>query len=194
MTAAIVLAAGASTRLGEPKQLVMLGGETLLERAVRVAREAGCAPVLVVVGASFPEVLAYNKLGDAIQVINNTWQKGMATSIERGVRTLGIVAKDADGVVLMTCDQPAVTPEHLRALAATGQVIASAYAGRRGVPAYFPSSSFPALLNLQGDAGARELLREAATVDLAGGELDVDTAADLEEAIRLESRSQNRRE
>jgi CTP:molybdopterin cytidylyltransferase MocA len=180
--AAVVLAAGASTRLGELKQLAEMGGETLLERAVRVAREAGCSPVLVVVGASSHEVLAYSQLGDALPVVNDEWQEGMASSIVRGLRTLGIVAEDADGVVLMTCDQPAVTAEHLRALMASGAVTASAYGGRRGVPAYFPGGSFPELERLTGDAGARELLREAETVELPGGELDVDSAADLAKA------------
>jgi CTP:molybdopterin cytidylyltransferase MocA len=84
----------------------------------------------------------------------------------------------------MTCDQPAVTAGHLRKLTATGEITASAYAGRRGVPAYFPAAAFPALMRLTGDAGARELLRDAATVELAGGELDVDTAVDLDEAKR----------
>ena len=187
MIAAVVLAAGASTRLGEPKQLAMLGGETLLERAARTAREAGCAPVVVVLGASYAQVLAatFGKLGDAIPVINDKWQKGMSTSIGLGVRTLALVAKGADGVVLMTCDQPAVTAEHLRALTATGEVTASAYVGRRGVPAFFPAATFAGLMELHGDAGARELLRAVATVELAGGELDVDTSADLAEAQRL---------
>jgi molybdenum cofactor cytidylyltransferase len=185
VTAAVVLAAGASTRLGEPKQLVKIGGETLLERAVRVAREAGCAPVVVVVGASFPEVLGNSSLGDVVPVINDKWQNGMASSIVRGIRTLGIVANDADGVVLMTCDQPAVTAEHLRALVAAGEVTGSAYAGRRGVPAYFPAAAFRVLLELRGDAGARELLREALVVELVGGELDVDTAADRAAAERI---------
>ena len=185
MTAAVVLAAGASTRLGEPKQLVKIGGETLLERAVRTARAAGCSPVVVVVGASFPEVLGNSRLGDVVPVINDKWQNGMASSIVRGIRTLGIVAKDADGVVLMTCDQPAVTVEHLRALVAAGEVTASAYAGRRGVPAYFPAAAFAVLMELRGDAGARELLREAPVVELAGGELDVDTAADRAAAERM---------
>ncbi len=187
MRAAVVLAAGASTRLGEPKQLVMLAGETLLERAVRTAREAGCQPIVVVLGASYGEVLAgtYGTLGDAIPVINDKWQKGMATSIGLGVRTLGLVAKEAEGVVLMTCDQPAVTVEHLRALMAAGEVTASAYAGRRGVPAYFPAATFGELMKLTGDAGARELLREAPAIELAGGELDVDHPHDRAAAERL---------
>jgi len=194
-TAAIILAAGASTRLGEPKQLAMLDGETLLRRAVQVARQAGCSPVIVVLGASFHEVLAYSLLGDAIPVINERWQEGMATSIQSGLKAVstglkavqtGIAAVGAEvcGVVLMTCDQPAVTAEHLRALMATGEVTASEYAGRRGVPAYFPAAVFAQLMQLSGDAGARGLLRGARAVELAAGELDIDTPEALSEARR----------
>jgi molybdenum cofactor cytidylyltransferase len=179
--AAIVLAAGASTRLGEPKQLVMLGAETLLERAVRTARAAGCEPVVVVLGAAAERILERCDLGSAVVVMNPEWEEGMASSIRAGLRAIG----GADGVVLMTCDQPAVTAEHLLALSATGEVTASAYAGRRGVPAYFPAACFAALIELSGKAGARELLRSAATVELADGELDVDTAADLKAAKQL---------
>ncbi len=188
MTAAVVLAAGASTRLGEPKQLVMLGGETLLERAVRVAHEAGCAPVVVVLGAAAELVAARCDLGSAVVVVNEAWEEGMASSIQTGLRAVRVGVGGvggADGVVLMTCDQPAVTAEHLLALMAAGQVTASAYACRWGVPAFFPGAAFPALAALRGDAGARELLRGAATVELIGGELDVDTATDLAEATRL---------
>jgi molybdenum cofactor cytidylyltransferase len=182
MTAAVVLAAGDSTRLGEPKQLVMLGGETLLERAVRVAREAGFVPVVVVLGAVVEQIRQRCELRGAAVVENDAWKEGMASSIRAG---LSAVPAAIEGVVLMTCDQPAVTVEHLRALTASGGVAASAYAGRRGVPAYFPAASFPALVELRGDAGARELLRSAVTVELVGGELDVDTASDLAEATRL---------
>jgi molybdenum cofactor cytidylyltransferase len=188
VTAAVVLAAGASTRLGEPKQLVMLGGETLLDRAVRTAREAGCEPVVVVLGAEAERIRERCDLGGAVVVVNGAWEEGMASSIRTGLRAVRVgvgAVGGADGLVLMTCDQPAVTAEHLLALMAAGQVTASAYAERRGAPAYFPVTAFPALAALRGDAGARELLRGAATVELIGGELDVDTAADLAAAIRL---------
>jgi molybdenum cofactor cytidylyltransferase len=181
VTAAVVLAAGASTRLGEPKQLVRIGGEALLERAVRVAREAGCAPIVVVLGAEAERIRAACDLGDAVIVENERWSEGMASSIQTGIRAVG----DVDGAVLMTCDQPAVTVGHLRVLMATGEVAASAYAGRGGVPAYLPASLFPALMLLRGDAGARELLRTARTVELPGGELDVDTADELAQARAL---------
>jgi molybdenum cofactor cytidylyltransferase len=178
--AAVVLAAGASTRLGELKQLVFLGEETLLERAVRVAREAGCLPVVVVLGAGYAQVLGNSLLGDAVQVINDRWEEGMASSIRLGVQSLGFAAKDAEGVVLMTCDQPAVTVEHLEALMCGQEVKASRYAERNGVPAFFPREYFGRLMELEGDHGAREMLRSAAFVELEGGELDVDTPEDLE--------------
>jgi CTP:molybdopterin cytidylyltransferase MocA len=177
-TAAVVLAAGASTRLGQLKQLVRLGEETLLERAVRLAREAGCSPVVVVLGAEYVQI-GNSLLGDAVPVVNDRWEEGMASSILLGVQTLGFVAKEAEGVVIMTCDQPAVTAPHLRALMGADEVMASHYAGRNGVPAYFPSSQFGELMKLRGDAGARELLRTARSVELPGGELDVDTTDDL---------------
>jgi molybdenum cofactor cytidylyltransferase len=183
--ATVVLAAGASKRLGQPKQLVMLGGETLLERAVRVAREAGCSPIVVVVGAEYVQVLSNCVLGDVVTVINENWREGMASSIRLGVRTLGIVAKDAQGVLLMTCDQPAVAARHLCHLILKDEVKASRYAGKTGVPAFFPKTYFDRLMNLEGDAGARELLAEARYEELENGELDIDTPADLARAREL---------
>jgi molybdenum cofactor cytidylyltransferase len=181
MIAAVVLAAGASTRLGEPKQMAIVTGERLLERAVRVAREAGCAPVVVVLGARAQEIRAACDLGHAIVAVNEGWGEGMGSSLRVGVSA----CTGAEGVLVTTCDQPAVTAEHLRALMATGEVTASGYAARRGVPAYFPAAMFGALLELRGDAGARELLREARMVELVGGELDVDTSGALAEARRV---------
>ncbi len=181
MIAAVVLAAGASTRLGEPKQLVKLGGETLLERAVRTAREAGCSPVVAVLGAAAELIAEQCDLSDAVVVVNELWDEGMGSSLRVGLGAVG----GAEGVVLMTCDQPAVTAAHLRALMDSGGVTASAYAGRRGVPAYFPASAFAGLLELKGDRGARDLLRMAAAIELVDGEVDVDTAEDLARAERM---------
>ena len=131
--AAIILAAGASRRLGQPKQLVRLGEETLLERAIRVAAEAGCAPVIVVLGASSAQILAQSSLAPAIIVLNSAWEEGMASSIRLGI---GSLAPGTTAALLMTCDQPAVTAAHLRRLAleAPEEPVASAYSERRGVP------------------------------------------------------------
>jgi molybdenum cofactor cytidylyltransferase len=173
--AAIVLAAGESKRLGEPKQLVPFGWENLLERAVRVAGEAGCSPVIVVLGASAEAVRSGCELANAVVVVNQDWAQGMGGSIRLGVGAL----RDVDACVVMTCDMPAVTADHLRALMITGELTASQYGGRRGVPAYFPQKSFSSLMALSGDTGAKELLRSGRCVELIGGELDIDTPADL---------------
>jgi molybdenum cofactor cytidylyltransferase len=186
---AIVLAAGASRRLGQPKQLIKLGGETLIERAIRLANEAGAAPVIVVLGAHFEIVCASITLNEAILSINNQWERGIASSIHSGLRTLDVVAKEASGVLIMSCDQPRLRAAHLHALIeafiAQNQpaIAASAYAGVHGIPAVFPRSMFAKLLALRGDKGARALLNNPPCPVIAlafeGGEVDIDEPGDL---------------
>jgi CTP:molybdopterin cytidylyltransferase MocA len=172
--AAIILAAGASRRLGESKQNARLAGETLVERSVRVAHRAGLSPIFVIsrAGAELPPVAL------AAVLPNPEAAEGMASSIRIGVAAA--IAAGSAGAVILACDQPAVTPDHLRRLAAAdAEILASAYGGRNGVPAYFPAAFFSALTQLQGDSGARGLLVSARSIPLAGGELDIDTPADL---------------
>lgn len=176
--AAVILAAGASRRLGNPKQLVLINGERLLERAVRVAVEAGCKP-LVILGFQAAEIAAQCSLRNAEIILNPDWEQGMGTSIRAGIQA----AQGSGAAIVMTCDQPAVTAHHLKALiaaAANGEIVASGYAGRPGVPAYFPESCFPPLLELNEDTGARDLLRDARTVNLPNGQMDVDTPEALQ--------------
>jgi molybdenum cofactor cytidylyltransferase len=177
---AVVFAAGASTRLGQPKQLLVLHDEKLLERAVRIASEV-CHPVIVVLGANADLIRSGCNLSGAAITVNEAWMDGMGSSIRCGLAALGTL----DGVILMTCDMPAVTARHLRLLTASGSTTASAYAGRRGVPAYFPAAAFPALLALQAEGGAQPLLTSAPAVDLAFGELDIDTFDDFKRAQSL---------
>ena len=179
-TGCIILAAGASSRLAQPKQLVRLCGETMLDRAVRIAGEAGCAPIVVVLGASADELVSQCKLIGAERVLNPGWAEGMASSLRAGISAL---KERVDATIVMTCDQPAVDAAHLRKL--MGQLaedegaVASAYAGRNGVPACFPAAQFGGLMSLTGDHGARRLLEQARYIPLPGGELDVDTPASL---------------
>ena len=183
-TAAVILAAGASTRLGQPKQLLEIGGTTLLERAVAVAFLAGCEPVVVVLGASAADIAERCDLRRAWVVVNAGWAAGMSSSVRAGVELVQGFA-EVSGLVLMTCDMPGVTAAHLAALIGDGVAVrGSRYAGRTGVPAYLPRASFLSLLQLDGDTGARELLHEADSVELVSGEMDVDTPADAERARR----------
>ncbi len=187
-----MLAAGFSRRLGRPKQHVVLAGETLLERAARVAREAGLRPVVVVVNRAVYEAMAQGwDLPGCIVVVNEDAAEGMASSIRCGLAALP--REDVAGAVVMTCDQVAVTPEHLRALCAEpDETAGSGYAGRVGVPAYFPANRFEELHGLQGDEGARRLLREARCVPTEALALDVDTDEDVrraEEWLRLHGAS-----
>ena len=183
-TAVVVLAAGASIRLGQPKQLVRYGGELLINRAIRVALEAGGDPVFVVLGANFEQTLeALTTDKPPVRVlVNQAWRTGMASSVALGAAAAERVG--ADQLILMACDQPAVSPAHLKRLIEISEgehVVASAYAGRRGVPALFPDFAFHALEDLSGDWGARSLLQraEVLTAPLPGGEFDIDTPADL---------------
>jgi molybdenum cofactor cytidylyltransferase len=181
MIPAIILAAGASRRLGRPKQLVELEGESLLRRAARAAL-AGCAPVLVVVGSRAGDMTA-NLAGLPVTVIGNpAWEEGMASSIRAGIQAL---PPGAAGVLFMVCDQIAVDGALVRRLLEAWRdhpdaVIACGYAGTRGTPSIFPARSFPELLELQGDRGARGLLQgEAVVVPFPEGEADVDVPEDL---------------
>jgi len=119
-------------------------------------------------------------------VISDTWQEGMGSSIRAGIAAIG---QDADASILMTCDQPAVTVDHIRALIQAGrelsQVVGSSYAEIRGVPAYFPGTRFTELLELARDIGARNLLASSYAIPLLGGELDIDTPSALAAARKI---------
>jgi CTP:molybdopterin cytidylyltransferase MocA len=189
--AAIVLAAGASRRLGQSKQLLKHDGETLLKRAIRLANEAGASPLFAVLGADFHVICASIPFDNAIRVLNKHWEQGIATSIHAGLHALNAAVPDATGALLLACDQPRLTAIHLRTLIGTfaaqpaPSIIASTYAGVLGVPAVFPRSVFPELKALRGDTGARPLLMQPPcpliAVEFAGGEVDIDSPADLAE-------------
>lgn len=187
--AAIVLAAGASRRLRQPKQLLRLGSETLLEHTTRLANEAGAAPVRAVLGANCDAILAAVSLANATAIRNEQWQTGIASSIHAGLDAIARAATDCDGAMVLVCDQPKLTAEHLRvlmhefALSGNAAIVASSYAGALGVPTIFPRSTFDDLRRLKGDQGARVLLRNppcaVVEIEFAGGEVDIDRPEDL---------------
>jgi molybdenum cofactor cytidylyltransferase len=193
---AVILAAGASRRLGQPKQLVRIAGETLLDRTIREVRESGAQPILVVLGAHRDAIQATVDLSGLHLVFNSNWEQGIASSIHMGIGAVQELVADATAVLMLVCDQPKLTAEHLRALIAIHEnatelaIVASAYAGITGIPAIFPASQFQRLLALQGDAGAKYLLRNPGcpliSVIFQGGEVDVDLPSDLAGLTGLE--------
>jgi molybdenum cofactor cytidylyltransferase len=183
--AAIILAAGASIRLGRPKQTVIFQGETLLDRAVRISRDAGVAETIVVLGAFASEIRKECPLKGCTVVENADWASGMGTSIRRGIQAVSGV----QGVLIVTCDMPAITSDHLRELAASGRLTASFYEGKRGVPAYFPREIFDQLLQLEDSRGAGQLVFAADAIPLVRGEFDIDTPEDLSRLNETDDRS-----
>jgi CTP:molybdopterin cytidylyltransferase MocA/uncharacterized damage-inducible protein DinB len=189
--AGVLLAAGGSRRLGSPKQLLTMNGVTLVERAARQLLDAGCSPVLVVIGAHGSQIRDAVAMLPVTCVENVHWERGMGTSIACAVTALSEgLGSGGAAVVIATCDMPMVTVDHLRALVATSgqgeRRVASAYAGPdgapvRGIPAVLPGADWPALAALDGDQGARLLLRdkETLTVSLRRGNFDIDTPADV---------------
>ena len=182
---AVVLAAGGSSRLGRPKQLVAWHGESLVRRAVRAAAEAGCNPVVVVVGESSEALRDELKSTSAVVVENPQWQRGLGTSIRRGLET---IADCVDAAALLTCDQPLVDANVIISLLSTREatgkpIVASGYAGTLGVPALFDRSCFQALLALPDNSGAKSLIEthaiDVASIDFEEGAVDIDTPEDF---------------
>jgi len=181
----IVLAAGASTRFGAPKQLAKVNGRPLLQLAVARAVELAGPAVTVVLGANAADIAPMLRHTGASVVVNRDWAEGMGSSVRAGVARLPAAA---DGALLMLADQPAVTTDDLRRLASSWRrqpqcIVAAQYAGTVGVPAIFPREDFAALHALRGDAGARALLKRGGDrlvrVPLAAAAIDIDTPEDL---------------
>jgi molybdenum cofactor cytidylyltransferase len=191
---AIILAAGGSNRLGRPKQLVRVAGETLLDRTVRLAQEAGAEPVIVVLGGNRESIVADADLQAVVAVENEDWRQGIASSIRTGV--LAAQVHNPDGVLLLVCDQPGLSSAFLGALIQAFNnemqpvIVASSYANVAGIPVIFPASLFAELLRLQGDTGARSILRDPRcrliTLPFAEGAVDIDTPQDLQTLLRVE--------
>ncbi len=181
----VLLAAGGSSRLGRPKQLLPYLGRTLVEHAARTALASGASEVVVVVGAESAAVREALR-GLAVRIVqNDDWAEGMGGSIASGVAALG---EGVETAVVALADQPRITPDHLRTLAQkvaqSGKpIVASSYDGVLGAPCAFSRSEFPRLRSLTGDVGARHLIRSGEepveAVIFTGANVDVDTPEDV---------------
>jgi len=181
----LVLAAGASTRLGSPKQLARVRGRPALQIVVETAMAVAGQSVTVVVGAHAADIMPLLSRKGVSTVVNRRWDEGMGASLRAGVAAL---PNACTAVLVLLGDQVAVTPDDLRRLGAAwkgqeGIIAAAVYQGRPGVPAIFPRWCFQELAQIKGDQGAKHVLGRHTSrlvqVPMANAAVDLDTPEDL---------------
>jgi molybdenum cofactor cytidylyltransferase len=169
---------------------VKIDGETLLRRAARLAAEAGCDPIVVVLGSEAEQMRAEVSECGTVIVTNNNWPSGMGSSLRSGVEAVARLDPQPANVLLLVCDQLALSADVLRRLierhpsGAASPITAARYGGGAGVPAIFSSAFYPELMAVTGDRGARGILERHASavtcVDFPEGEADLDTREQLD--------------
>lgn len=187
----IILAAGASTRMGAPKQLLPYQASNLLCHTVEVAL-ATYQPIVVVLGA-YAERMQIEVSHFPVQVVENSqWSEGMGSSIRVGIQALSPWLEELEAVVIVLCDQPFVSAQIINQLVETYQItgqaiVASEYAGTLGVPALFSCSLFSELMCLSGNHGAKQLIKkyceQVSSVTFPQGAIDIDTPKDYEQLL-----------
>ncbi len=186
---AIVLAAGGSARMGQPKQLLSVGGQPMVRRVVEAVCAAALAQVVVVVGAHAHRVQQALTGLPADIVLNKAWAEGLSTSIRTGLDAL---RPEIQAVLMVLADQPALSPHLVRALVtryrATGSaLVAPFYRGQRGNPVLFDRVLFSELMQVEGDQGGRTVIihhqaeMECVEVNDPAVTLDIDTLQDYQE-------------
>lgn len=188
-TAVLILAAGASVRLGRPKQTLVFNGLTLLQKIVTTASALQSGPVLLVLRKG--EILDVKE--KVVIVENPDAQLGMSTSIKCGIRLLEEQYPDIETVIITVCDQPFVTTGLLQEMIKKYEethlpIIACQYGETIGTPVLFHKTMFQALYGLNGDKGARQLInqkiQQVGLINFPLGNIDVDTEEDYERLIK----------
>lgn len=183
-----MLAAGGGRRLGGPKALLCKDGEPLVERAVRTARDGGCDPVVVVLGAAAEQVRAQSDLDGATIVVNRAWSTGLGSSLRAGLAALA--GTDAQAALVLLVDMPGISPAAVRRIAALpypGALVCASYQGRRGHPMLLGRDHWAGIGTLAAsDVGARPYLlaHKSEVQDIGCDDVaddgDIDTAADAD--------------
>lgn len=188
-TAVLILAAGASVRLGRPKQNLLYQGQTLVQKIVSTAVALQSGPVLLVV----KERDGIDVQEDIIQIHNPDAGSGMATSIHCGIRYLETQHSDIETVIITVCDQPFITTGLLQEMISHYMetnlpIVACTYGDIVGTPVLFHKTMFKALYALNGDKGARQLInqhiQQVGLINFPLGNIDVDTEEDYERLIK----------
>ena len=184
----VLLAAGKSSRLGQPKQFLIFEDTSLVKKAAKTALEI-TDKVMVVTGA-FKEKVEEELNGLSLHITyNKDFEEGIASSIRKGLSSLMKKFVDLKGVIFIVCDQPylnsSVVNQLIQKTAETNRgIVAATYAQTIGTPVLFIRKFFPMLLELKGDNGAKKVIKEnlseVCTIDFLQGGIDIDTLADYE--------------
>ena len=192
----IILAAGASTRMGQPKQLLQYNDVSFIQHAIDEALAASAQKVIVVLGSNAEEISDQINKKQAEVIFNKSWEEGIASSIREGLQQSLLLSANINAVILMVCDQPYVNAALLRNLVnqqleSGKHIIASQYKDTLGTPVLFHKSFFPELLKLKGDTGAKPILMEnkeqVQAVRFPLGDIDIDNSADYEMLLQHNS-------
>jgi len=186
----ILLAAGRSSRMGQNKLLVEVGGETLLENALRSATRSSADNVIIVTGANNEENEPIITRFPALTAYNADWEKGIGSSIKCGLKMAIKNHEDLDAVIISVCDQPFLFSDIFnrligRYLTSGKTVVASDYEGSLGVPVLYNKSMFEELMKIPDEYGAKKYILEKMDAEMiekvpfTKGDIDVDTLEDL---------------
>lgn len=191
----ILLAAGESSRLGTPKQLLVYKGKNLMQHTIDL-NQTRCLEMVIVLGAFKKEILAVVDILGIEVVENVNWSEGLASSIRCGLSSVLETNPETEAVILVLCDQPFLTAEILHEIIekyhSSGQsIVHCSYGDVSGPPTLFHKSLFPYLMELKGGQGAKKVVEmfpdQVAYVDFPKGKLDIDTAADYHQLLHTES-------
>jgi len=184
----VILAAGASTRLGRPKQLLNFEGKTLIKRIADTAISTGLDTV-VVLGSNATDIKKEVENLSVEIVINPNWGNGMGSSIKVGLQKSLKIQPDLSGVILLLCDQPFITKDTISCLLKTKSesaksIVACRYGDTIGTPAFFTNEIFEELLNLEDNTGAKPLIEKYKDTNISllsapEAAFDIDTQEDF---------------
>lgn len=185
----VILAAGSSTRLGQPKQLLEFQGTTLIQHITQTAVTAVNKPVVVILGANCKLIRTRLTHLPVHIVYNPDWSQGMTSSIRKGLMALLYFSPDTEGVIFAVCDQPYITPDLFLEMISVGNnsqkpIVACLYNNVTGTPVLFKKEYFDVLLALKDNEGARNILQShpesVESIPFPLGTFDVDTMQDYE--------------
>ncbi|NEP52557.1 MAG: nucleotidyltransferase family protein [Moorea sp. SIO3C2] len=188
--AIIILAAGASTRMGRPKQLLAYQGCSLLRHSIETAMASVCKPVVVVLGANAQQIYSEVNQPSVTVVENSDWNLGMGSSIRSGILSLATCSETIEAAVITVCDQPFLSPEIINHLVAAYHgmgktIVACQYADTLGVPVLFKHIFFSELATLDESVGAKKLINkyynEVFSIPFPLGVIDIDTPRDYQQ-------------